>query len=433
LYDSVLNLPILCPVLNRPSSVNPGQDLTSADPCELLVLSDDYLSRHLMALGVHLVQPETSSNRTDFHRKVWQSLADNLSTLRGLPADVWFSEILFSVFNVKEKLNSKNAQRLYDALSESLKLPEFRLLKLVEQFNIECLGLVESPTNPTINLNRPPQNGSKIIPCFAPDALFEMHRPTWCDQIEQLSHACQIPITDYTSFRRAVQKQRQFFKSLGATTAIHSVSAGSVSFLTPADLDLIFARAFRHEACLEDTLQFSAQMLLESAAMSIDDNLVLQVQMQQTYPQSRDQSSPLPSVNDLLHSAGFKALIEQYGQDPRLTILLADEWSLNEEIVSMATMNPAIKIGTPRWIFTGLSTIQNHFEVSLEAIGLYKSAGLTVPHSSFLLLPFQHDIWRRSSADWLARLVCHGLLDLESAYEMIYALAYGLTKSAYRL
>jgi hypothetical protein len=48
-------------------------------------------------------------------------------------------------------------------------------------------------------------------------------------------------------------------------------------------------------------------------------------------------------------------------------------------------------------------------------------------------LPSHHDIWRRSSANWLANLVCHGLLDVESAYELVYALAYGLTKSAYRL
>ncbi len=437
LYDSVLNLPILCPCLNPRAWVEPEQDLTSADPCELLVLSDDYLVRHLAALGVNLNQsPGTSSvGTTALHRKIWQSLGDNLFTLHGLPADIWLSEILFSVFNVREKLNGKNAMRIYDILTDSLKQPDFYLPRLVERFNIECLGLLESPTNPTINLNRSIEGSSKIIPCFNPDPLFGIQLPGWREQIDQLSRTCQIPITDYHSFLRAVQKQRLFFKSLGATTVVQSVFAGAASPGTPAELEMIFTRGICQEANADDARKFSNHLLLEMAAMSIEDNMVLQVQLLNTCAKASSVYTPLSSsFTELLNSSGFKSLIEQFGQDPQFTlIIIADDMILSERFLALAARFPAIKIGTPRWIFNGLGSIQNHFDTCLEAIGIHKSAGLTNRYSSFLSLPSQHDTWRRSCANWLAKLVVYGLLDLESAYEMVYALAYGQAKTAYKL
>jgi glucuronate isomerase len=435
LYDSVLNLPILCPSFNRRAWTDPGQERSAPDPCELLILSDDFLFCRLSALGINLqVDPDgDGANKGLHHREIWQALADNLFTLRGQPVDIWLSEILFSVFNIRERLNGKNAQRIYDMLSASLSQPEFQFPRLIDRFNIECLGILESPTNPAIDFTRSNLGGSKTIPCFDPDPLFWVHSPDWCDQIDQLSKACQIQITDYGSFLRALQKQRLFFKSLGATTVVQSVFTGASPQCTPSDLDQIFLRAIHQQANLNDARQFSNHLLLEMASMSIEDNLVLQVHLRQVGAADSSRCVLL-TLTDLMDSSGFSAMIEKFGQDRRLSIILsADEIDIGDGLKALSDHVPSLRIGSPRWIFNSLGSLQNYFDTHIEAIGLHKSAGFNNTFSSFLSLPSQNDIWRRSSANWLAKLVVHGLLDLDSAYEMIYALAYGLVKSAYRL
>ena len=82
---------------------------------------------------------------------------------------------------------------------------------------------------------------------------------------------------------------------------------------------------------------------------------------------------------------------------------------------------------------TASAVCKKYYDECLENIGLNKSAGLTNQFNSLLAIPAQHDIWRRSGANWLAKLVVCGLVDLENAYEMIYAMAYGLAKTTYRL
>ena len=438
LYDSVLNLPIVCPCIRLDSWLLPDKDPDGRDPCELLIFSDEYILRRLHSQGINLGKnnPVNKEEKNSLHRKIWQAFVDNSFTLRSMPADIWLSEILYSVFGIKEKLAPKNAMRIYNILSESLKQPEFRSLKLLERFNIESLGVLESPTNPSINLNNH-GSGGRIIPCFSPDILFFLNSPEWRHHINQLAETCQVQISDYRSFLHAIQKQRLLFKSLGATTIVQSIYAGETALCLDRDIDLIFMRALRQEATIEDAQMFANRLLVEMASMSTEDNLVLQLRIINPGVVHSGKCSPgFPSSSfaELIESSGLKSLLELFGQDNRITLVLfPDEMIFNEGLKKLADYYPSVKIGTPGWFFDGLSSMQIYFDSCIENIGLYKSTGLNNMCSSFLSIPSQHDIWRRSSANWLAKLVTCGLVDLESAYEMVYAMAYGLAKSTYRL
>jgi len=51
---------------------------------------------------------------------------------------------------------------------------------------------------------------------------------------------------------------------------------------------------------------------------------------------------------------------------------------------------------------------------------------------AFPSIPARHDVWRRASADWVAGLVARGIVSMDAAREMVWELAYGLAKRAYR-
>jgi glucuronate isomerase len=428
LYDSVLNLPLVCPFINFAPYMLPSRVEFPIDPLELLVLSDDYIVSRLKAHGF-LQRNDNHTNSSDknlAHRKFWQFFVDNSSSLRGMPADIWLSEILFSVFGIKERLASKNAQRIYDAISESLKQPEFQFLKLLDRFNIESMGVIDSPVEPHLEILKS-SPGSKVLPCFNVDALFQIDAPGWRELVNQLANSCQIPITNAASFIQILQKQRSFFKSLGATTVIQSICQKNIPNCSRDDLDCILERGLMEKATPEDRARFSSQMLLEMAALCVDDNLVLQIKHKGNHFQTSG-----PEQADF--SVGLRNLLNGFGKNPAISLILCpDEGIPLESLKNLSDSYPSLTIGAPEWFFNSLSSMQKYYDTCLENIGLNKSAGLTNPFNSFMAIPAQHDIWRRSGANWLAKLVVCGLVDLENAYEMIYAMAYGLAKTTYKL
>ncbi len=438
LYTSVLNLPLICPSV----SLNPElfSDPTNAvgDPCDLLLLSDVNILRRLKLQGLNIEKsaqkPKDARSRESENRKIWQFLVDNSLTIRGIPADIWLSEILFSVFGIKEKLATKNAQRIYDAICDNLQRPEFRILKLIERFNIEILGVIDSPVDPSLNYSQPVWAG-KLIPCINTEPLFQVHLPDWLKTIQQLSDSTQISVVDFSSFVRAIQKQRMIYKTFGVTTIIQPMLAGNIFACSKSELDAILSRGFAQQAAPDDSRLLTNHMFLEMILMSMEDKLVLQLHRPDhgafisSWPFISSGDSP-----EILKATGRKNPKSIIGDKDHITMIhFPVGLQSSHEMEKLIEEFPFSRIGVPAWFFNGLSSIKHFFDHYVDNFGWYRIAGLNNITGSILTLPSQHDIWRRTCANWLAGLVVNGLVDLENAYQMIYALAYSQVKSTYKI
>jgi glucuronate isomerase len=68
-----------------------------------------------------------------------------------------------------------------------------------------------------------------------------------------------------------------------------------------------------------------------------------------------------------------------------------------------------------------------------ETAGIYNTAGFNDDTRAFVSIPARHDLSRRVDANFLAGLVARHIVELDEAQEMIYDLANGLVKKAYKL
>jgi glucuronate isomerase len=132
---------------------------------------------------------------------------------------------------------------------------------------------------------------------------------------------------------------------------------------------------------------------------------------------------------------GLQPLLNRYGNDPRLALILftLDETTYGRELAPLAGHYPAVKLGPPWWFFDSLNGMQRYFDLVMETAGLYNTAGFNDDTRAFPSIPARHDLWRRASANWLAGLIARHIVSEQEAAEMIYAMAYGLPKRAYRL
>jgi glucuronate isomerase len=450
LYGQVKDRPLICPHGHVDPRLFSDPDATLGTPDELFIVPDHYITRMLYSQGIPLHQlgiPEVHPTGTNMdkpnHREIWGIFCKHFHLFRGTPSGIWLMHELSLVFGILEKPSPTNADRLYDHLAEKLTCPAFAPRALFETFNIEVLCTTDAATDTLEHHKAIRESGWKgcILPTFRPDAVVNLDAPGWRNNIEKLSQVSGIAIQDFASYIHALESRREFFKSMGAKATDHAVLSPATHELSLAEAEAIFQRAIKSEATPNDAARFTAHMLMEMARMSIEDGLVMQL-----HPGSlrnhnwaiferfgQDKGADIPIQTE--YTRNLLPLLNKYGNDSRLGLILftLDESAYTRELATLAGHYPALKLGPPWWFHDSLNGMSRYFDRVMETAGIYNTAGFNDDTRAFCSIPARHDVWRRSSANWVADLVVRHIVDLEDAHDMMVELASGLAKRAYKL
>lgn len=447
LYDSVAALPLLCPHGHVDPKLFASEDVSFGTPVDLLILPDHYVLRMLYSQGIPLevlgVRRLDGGSVEQDHHKIWQIFAENFYLFRGTPSGLWLKEELHSVFGIEEKVNGKTAQRIYDKIEAELAKPEFRPRALFERFNIEVLCTTDAATDPLSYHQAIKESGWKgrVIPTFRPDALVNLLTLGWQDHINALSNLSDITVDSYSKFITALENRRGFFKKMGAKATDHAALTPYTYELSMQEAETIFQRALKGQVTEEDAARFTAHMLMESARMSVEDGLVMQL-----HPGSYRNHNPfifnrfgpdmgcdIPIPTE--YTRNLKPLLNKYGNDPNFTFIVftLDETAYSRELAPLAGHYPALKLGPPWWFFDSINGMMRYRLETTETTGLYNTVGFNDDTRAFPSIPARHDLSRRVDANWIAGLVVRGIIDMEDAREMIQDTAYRLAKKAYKM
>ena len=447
LFSQIADLPIICPHGHVDPQLFADPNYQFGSPAELLIVPDHYVLRMLYSQGISLdamgrPKSDGTPGETD-HRKIWQTFADNLYLYQGTPTGGWLRDEFRNVFGIEEKLNSENAQQIYDQIDAKLKSEAFQPRRLHEQFNIEVLCTTDMATD-TLEHHRAIRDSgweSPILPTFRPDDIVLIDRPAWPGNIDKLRQQTGESVGDYASFVRALQTRREFFRELGAKATDHDCANAYTGRLSESEVSAIFDRALQDKASDEDAELFRGHMLMELAGMSAEDGLVMQMHVgsyrnhngplfDQFGP---DSGSDIPTVTEFTRN--IRPLLCEFGSDPRFGLILftLDESTYSRELAPLAGHYPALRMGPPWWFHDSLHGMRRYFDQVMETAGIYNTAGFNDDTRAYPSIPARHDVWRRASADWVASLLVRGLIDDEDAQQMMRALVYDLAKQAYRL
>jgi glucuronate isomerase len=447
LYDLVVDLPLICPHGHVDPRMFSDPDYAFGTPADLLIIPDHYVFRMLYSQGIPMEKlgvPRRDGGKVERdHRKIWQTFAEHFYLFRGTPTGDWLTHELYSIFGVEEKLTGESAQHIYDQITGRLATPEFRPRAMFERFNIEVMSTTDAATDSLKHHLAIRDSGWKgrIVPCFRPDAVFNLDTPGWRKNIEALSAISGIEVGSYNTFIQALENRRAFFKSTGATTTDHTAQTAYTEKLSDTKARAIFQRALKGTATDEDATRFTGHMIMESARMSIEDGLVMQFHtgsLRNYNPLISERFGPdmgadIPLQGEFTRS--LRPLLIKYGNDPRLTLILftLDEATYSRELAPLAGHYPAVKLGPAWWFHDSLNGMMRYREQVTETAGLYNTVGFNDDTRAFPSIPARHDLSRRVDANWIAGLVVRGIVDMDDAEEMIRDTAYRLVKKAYKL
>jgi glucuronate isomerase len=284
--------------------------------------------------------------------------------------------------------------------------------------------------------------GTRILPTFRPDAVFNLLSPSFADDVVATGKAAGVKVTDYASFLDALRKQRLRFKEAGSTATDHAAEVLTTEPLATNVAEKLFAKAFKKGAgaiSAEEAHAFEGHMLFESARMAADDGLVMQIHpgvLRNYDPQilakfGTDKGFDIPIAVEYVRA--MKPLLNAFGTNPNFRCILftIDEDVFSRELAPLAGVFPSVRLGPPWWFVDTPEAMLRFRETATETAGFYNTSGFIDDTRAFCSIPARHDLARRIDATYLARLVAEGRLDMDEALETATDLTYILPKIAY--
>jgi len=447
LYASVKSLPLICPHGHVDPRLFGDPGAAFGSPADLLIIPDHYVTRMLYSQGIPLEdlgvgRADGGPVETD-PLKIWRLFCQNFHLFRGTPSGIWLAHELSEVFGIHQNPAAGNADQIYAVLSARLAEPEYSPRALFERFQIETLCTTDAATD-SLEYHQAIIDsgwGGRVLPTFRPDGVVNLETPNWRQNIAKLSEVSGIAVDGYPAYLQALEQRRAFFKTMGASATDHAALTPAAYSLTPVEAERIFQRALKGQQEPGDASRFGAHMLMEMARMSVEDGLVMQIHpgslrnhneavFQRFGP---DKGADIPIQTEYTRS--LLPLLNKFGSDRRLTLVLftLDESTYSRELAALAGHYPALKVGPPWWFHDSLNGMARYFDQVMETAGIYNTAGFNDDTRAFCSIPARHDVWRRASANWLAGLTARHIVDLQSALEMMQALAVGLARQTYKL
>jgi glucuronate isomerase len=444
LYESTKALPIVSPHGHCDPEAF-ADDRPFDNPATELVTKDHYVLRMLYSQGVPLealgVEPLDGSAAAADGRQIWRELATRYTLFRGTPSKLWLDHTLAEIFGVGEPLGAKNADAVYDEVSARLTTEDFRPRALFERFGIEFLATTDGALDPLASHAQLRQSGwaGRVAPTFRPDDVVDPDRAGFHARLAALGELTGADTSSWTGYLDALRSRRAAFAAAGATASDHGHATPATADLSPRGAADLFARIAAGEGRPGDAELFRGQMLVEMAAMSLDDGLVLQIHAGAWRDHNptvaarfgHDQGADIPTRANYVH--GLKPLLDRFGNEPDLTVVVytLDESTYGRELAPLAGHYPALRLGPPWWFFDSPEGIRRFYHSVIETAGFANTVGFNDDARSLLSIPARHDVARRLQAGYLAGLVAEHRLQEEDAVETAGDLAYNLARQAF--
>ncbi|MBF4460107.1 glucuronate isomerase [Pseudoclavibacter sp. VKM Ac-2867] len=426
LYDSVARAPILSPHGHVPVAWL-AEDRQFADPTELLVTHDHYVTRLLHASGVALSELGVGGNVVA-PRSAWRLFAEHWDKFAGTASGYWIREELIEVLGVTSDLSPTTADSIFDEIELKLELPEFRPRALFERFGIEVLATTDDPLDGLEHhaaIARSSLPG-RVLPTFRPDRYLDPDQEGFRTCVPELLGATGSPAT-FAGYLDALRQRREYFIRHGAVSTDHGVEEPYTVDLSDHDAEQLFQRVLSGTADESQRRMFRGHMLLRMAELSVEDGLVMTVHAGVVRNHSSvthrrfgaDSGHDIPRQTDFVR--GLRPLLERFGLERSLHLVLfaVDEAVYSRELAPMAGFYPSVYVGAPWWFLDAPDAMQRFRAAVTETAGFSRGSGFVDDTRAFLSIPARHDTARRADAAYLARLVVEERIAMTTAQRVI--------------
>lgn len=415
-----------------------------ANPSELFIYFDHYVTRLLQAEGYELTELGRAEPQNQDHKNAWRILCSNWHILAGTNSGYWLTTTFAQLFGITQTPSAENADELYELIDGALKSEEFLPRELMKKFNIEFLATTDDPVDDLLAhqlLAADESFSARVVATFRPDSYLDPRVANWKTNVENLLAVCEKKEINYRNYISALEERRAYFVQNGAVSADHGVYEPYTCELDDKQAETLFDLAIAEQISEEQSRDFAGHMLTEMARMSTVDGLVMTVhagvlrnhstEMHKTF--GADIGADIPVAVEFTNN--LRPLLNKYGHHKNLTLILfcLDENAWNREIAPLAGYYPAVRVGAPWWFFDAPDAALRFREKVTEISGFYRGSGFIDDTRAFMSIPARHEMARRVDSLFLAQLVEKGRITKAQAEQIAVDLVDAIPRRAFKL
>ncbi|MBW3093393.1 glucuronate isomerase [Bifidobacterium sp. 82T10] len=431
LYDLVRNAPIISPHGHVPVEWF-AENRHFANPTELFITPDHYVTRLLHAQGVPLSALGVNQKHfTDEQaREAFLLLGHYWPAYAGTPMRYWFEDSLRNVFGITEAFNEESAGRIYDQLNEMLQTDEYGTRSLVKRFNIGFISTTDDPAddlavNDQVRADK--DFPARLAPAFRPDRYLEPAREDWPDLVRKLGDAAGVDATSYAGYVEAMRRRRVFFKEHGAVLSDHSHMDVRSDRLSDYEANRLFKQGMDRTISAADATRLRRHLFSDQVRLAQEDGLVLTVHpaVHRSYdPQGladygMDIGADIPAKCDF--AVDLKPILNAYGNNPdfHFVAFTMDDTTFTRELAPLAGYYPAMYVGAPWWFLDQPVQITRYLGDVVPICGFTKLSGFIDDTRALCSIPARHDMNRRLTSSYVAGLVATHQIDFETGAQIV--------------
>ncbi len=442
LYAGIADAPIISPH-GHVSAQLLAENRPFADPAELFVTPDHYVTRLLHSSGVPLEALGVGGGATP-PREIWRVLCESWALFAGTPVRYWFEDSLARVFDLDLTPSAASADTLYDALATRLAHPDWRPRELLASFGVAVLATTDDPADTLEHhdaLAGIAELPTRVIPTLRADAYMTPGTDRWRERLATLAGVSGEDCGTYRGLLQAIRLRREYFKQHGATATDAGVDDAWATPLTDTEAQDIHRRGLDGQVTAEEALAYRRNMLFQFGLMAAEDGLVMQLHpgvLRNHHAASFERFGPdtghdIPSMTSFAEP--LRELLNAVGTSPafRIVLFTTDETGFSREIAPLAGFYPSVYIGAPWWFLDAPAAVRRFRAAVTETAGFYKTSGFVDDTRALCSIPTRHDMSRRLDASYLAELVIDHQLAEDEAHTIARALVGQIPRNAFRL
>lgn len=332
-------------------------------------------------------------------------------TLRN-PLYHWTHLELQRYFGVKDVLNEKTADSIYDQATALLQTKEYSVRNLLRKMNVSLVCTTDDPVDSLEHHAKLKADGFEIpiLPAFRPDqAMNVADTVKFNGYIRQLEAVTGISVSSFDDFLYALQNRHDFFAAAGCSVSDHGLEEIYAEDFTGSEINSIFNKIHSGKQLNEsEQRKFKSAMLVHFAEWDWEKGWVQQFHLgalRNNNSRMLQQLGPdtgWDSIGDFAQGRPLAAFLNKLDSDNKLakTIIYNLNPADNELMATMVgnfndgSAAGKIQFGAAWWFLDQKDGMVKQMN-ALSNMGLLsRFVGMLTDSRSFLSFP-RHEYFRR--------------------------------------
>ena len=431
------------PIIDYHCHLNPKdiyEDRVYEDICRLSLVDgnygDHYKWRLMRAYGVS--EEYISGHKDDYSKyKEWIKVL-NKAILNPV-YDFSYMEF-YKYFDIKEVIDEKNFNQIYERINLSLKKLSVR--SLIEMSNVEVICTTDDPIDDLryhILLKKENNFKTRVLPSFRPDRILNIEDKGFWDYIKELEKVSNKRISSFEELVIVIKERIEYFKEVGCFISDHAMDYYSFEECSLNEVRDIFNKKINDkELDKKEIYKYKTYLLVYLASLYKDNNIVMQLHIgalrnvNEKYYRSIGKDVGNDAINDFSFSYSLSKLLNKMESNSTLPKVIVYSLNPNMYDIVSTVINcfnkdcvGKMQVGSAWWFNDHIDGIERQLTAVSNTGMIANFIGMLTDSRSFLSF-VRHDYFRRILCNYFGEKMLSGRLisDIEYVGKIVSDISY---------